>query len=87
MAKIRVAPGFFYVSGVHFVNVSWLPIGQQGLIVFSTTRTCFHLLEEFANCTLPAEKTKQCSATQLYCGICNKPINIDAGLLYSTFDK
>jgi len=38
MAKIRIAPGFFYVSGVYFVNVSWLPIGQQCLKLFFRPR-------------------------------------------------
>jgi hypothetical protein len=47
----------FNVTGVNFVSVSWLPIGQQCLIVSSASRAFdSHWLEEFANCTPTAEK-------------------------------
>jgi hypothetical protein len=41
--EIRLA---FTVSGVNFVGVSWLPIGQQCLIVSSATRADSSWLEE-----------------------------------------
>ncbi len=53
----------YYVSGVYFVIVSWLPIGQQCLRDFSATHACPLLAGGI--CELIAEKMPNAPPTTL----------------------